>query len=254
MSDDAITDPVATGGPRSAAVPGADSPIPFGPAFGVWAIAWIVGSGVLGAIAISATGHDLGDDLPIPVLALAAVVGWASFGVALVVLSRRYGSGSPVADYGIGFRPIDLVGVPLGIATQLALVPLLYWPLRRGWPDTFSHDALEERARELADRADGAMALLLILVVVVGAPIVEELVYRGLLQRSLATLLTPWPALGFAAVWFAFIHFAWVELPGLFLAGLVFGACVVVTGRLGPAIVTHAAFNAAGVAVVLGGS
>ena len=49
----------------------------------------------------------------------------------------------------------------------------------------------------------------------------------------------------------ALIHFSPVEYPGLFLAGLVFGGCVAATGRIGPAILTHAAFNATGLVMVL---
>ncbi|QRN80657.1 MAG: hypothetical protein JK586_03530, partial [Nocardiopsis sp. BM-2018] len=41
-----------------------------------------------------------------------------------------------------------------------------------------------------------------------------------------------------------------LELPGLFEAGLVFGACLLVTGRLGTAMVAHAAFNATALAAV----
>ena len=58
-------------------------------------------------------------------------------------------------------------------------MPLVYVPLRAWWPETFSDDRLEETARDLVDRADGAAVVVLVLVVVVGAPIVEELVYRG---------------------------------------------------------------------------
>jgi membrane protease YdiL (CAAX protease family) len=56
-----------------------------------------------------------------------------------------------------------------------------------------------------------------------------------------------------ASAWFALVHFSPVEYPGLFLAGLVFGGCVVATGRIGPAILTHAAFNAVGLVIVLSG-
>ncbi len=230
------------------------SPIPFGPALGSWAAAWILGSAVLAGLAIAAMGHELGDDLSIGTLGVVSLVGWGTFLVMLVMVSRRFGTGDVRADLAVAFRPIDLVGIPIGVATQFLLVPGLYWPLRRLWPDTFSTDAIEERAQDLADRADGAMVVVLVLVVVVGAPIVEELVYRGLLQRSLTNIVTAWPALVLTALGFAFIHFAWVELPGLFLAGLVFGAGLIVTGRLGTSIVIHAAFNVAGVAVVLSNS
>ena len=170
---------------------------------------------------------------------------------ALVLASRRWGTGDVVGDYGCVFRPIDLVGIPLGVATQLAFVPALYMPLRGLWPDTFSDERLEERAQDLADRAGGWLTVLLVIVVVVAAPLVEEFVYRGLLQRSVQTVIGPGFALVSVAAWFALVHFSPVEYPGLFLAGLIFGGCVLVTGRIGPSIVTHAAFNATGLIIVL---
>lgn len=225
--------------------------IPLVPAMACWALAWIVGSGVLAAIAIAAVGGDLDGDLTIGQLSVAAVVGWVSFLFALSVVSRRYGSGSFGADYAWGFRPVDLVGIPIGIVTQLALVPLLYLPLRAVWPDTFDSERLEERARDLADQAEGWSVVVLVLVVVVGAPIVEELVYRGMLQRSIAAASSPIVGLVVASIWFSLIHLAPVEYPGLALAGVVFGVSLLFTDRLGPAIVTHAAFNATGLAMVL---
>lgn len=229
--------------------------IAFGPAVATWAIAWVVGSVVLAPIVIVALGADLGadpgDDLTIPQLFAVAVVGWAAFLVALAVASRRFGSGDPLADFGWHFRPIDLVGVPIGVATQKVLVPLVYTPLRAIWPETFSSERVEERAQDLADRAGGGLTVLLVVIVVIGAPIVEELVYRGLIQRSASALIGAWPGLVLTSLWFAIIHFSPVEYPGLFVVGLVFGVCVTVTNRIGPAIVTHAAFNAVGIITVL---
>ena len=49
-----------------------------------------------------------------------------------------------------------------------------------------------------------------------------------------------------ASAWFAVIHFRPVEYPGLFAFGLVAGACLLVTGRLGMSIATHVAFNVTG--------
>jgi membrane protease YdiL (CAAX protease family) len=143
-------------------------------------------------------------------------------------------------------RPIDLAGIPAGVATQLVGVPLLYWPLRQIWPDAFSQSDIDERAKELADKAGGATTVLLVLVVVVGAPLVEELVYRGLLQRALQSVVGGAGALVLGSMWFSLIHLSPVEYPGLLLAGLVFGAWLTFTGRIGGAILTHAAFNATG--------
>ncbi len=236
-----VTDP-----PRAAA-----NPIAFGPAMGAWAVGWILGSIVAAPVVIVLLGANLGDELTIPQLAAVSMATWAAMVGALVVASRRFGTGDLVVDYAATFRPVDLAGIPLGIALQLLFVPLLYAPLRGIWPDTFSDERIEERAQDLADRAGGWSTLLLVLVVVVGAPLVEEFVYRGLLQRSVSSLVGVGFGLVSTSAWFALIHFSPVEYPGLFLAGLVFGGTVAVTGRIGAAIVTHAAFNATGLIVVL---
>jgi uncharacterized protein len=228
-----------------------DTPIAIGQATGTWAVAWIGGTVLAAPAMIALLGAELGGDLTIPQLAAASAATWVVMIGAVVVASRRFGTGDVIADYAATFRPVDLVGIPLGIATQLAFVPLLYLPLREWWPDTFSDEQIEERAKDLAERAGGWLTALLVVVVVVGAPIVEELVYRGLLQRSVSSAIGAGIGLVSTSLWFALVHFSPVEYPGLFLAGLVFGGCVALTGRIGPAIVTHAAFNATGLVVVL---
>ena len=225
--------------------------IPAAPALGTWSIAWVLGAIVVAPLLIVAAGGSVGDDLTIPQLALATLGSWTVFAFGLVLVSRRFGTGRLGADLGWSFRTIDLVGIPLGVATQFVLIPLLYVPLRELWPDTFDPDRIEQRAQELADQAGGLDTVLLVVVVVIGAPLVEELVYRGLVQRSLSSVVGASSGLLLTAILFSLIHFSPVEYPGLFVAGLVFGACVTLTGRLGAAIVTHAAFNASGLVMVL---
>ena len=84
--------------------------------------------------------------------------------------------------------------------------------------------------------------MLLLLAVV--APIVEELLFRGLLQGGLAARMDARLALALTSVAFAAVHFQPVQFPGLVIAGLVFGGLALRAGRLGPAIVAHMAFNA----------
>jgi membrane protease YdiL (CAAX protease family) len=196
-----------------------------------------------------------GNDYTVPQLALATGAAWLVQVAALVFTSSHYGTGEPVDDfvahYGVRFRPIDLVGVPAGVIAQLAIVPLVYLPLRAVWPDTFSKSELEQRARELADKANGWTVVLLVIVVVIGAPIVEELVYRGLLQRSMSAAIGVVPGLVVMSIWFALMHPTPIEWPGLMVAGALFGAGLALTGRIGPGIITHAAFNATGLILAL---
>ena len=88
------------------------------------------------------------------------------------------------------------------------------------------------------------------LIVVVGAPIVEELVYRGFIQGTLRGTMNHGVALVVTAVWFALIHFVPVEYPGLFAIALVLGLSYHFSHRIGMAIVTHMAFNATGLLLV----
>lgn len=216
----------------------------------VWFVAWFAGQ--LAFLFVAQVTGQAGPDgvTSIPVLALAITATWAAYAAGLWWASQRAGSGNPVADYAVAFRPADAVAVPVGILAQLVVVPVVYLPLRAVWPSTFTDDRLEETARDLVDRATGASAILLVGVVVVGAPLIEELVYRGLLQGSLAARINDALALVVASIWFALIHFRPVEYPGLFVAGLIFGGCFLVTGRLGTAIVAHASFNLTGLLAV----
>ncbi|MEX2626932.1 MAG: CPBP family intramembrane glutamic endopeptidase [Ilumatobacteraceae bacterium] len=209
-----------------------------------WLAAWVVAQGFVGAVL--AMSGEAAADFPASVgtLASALVASWVAWLAMLYVVSDRFGSRDPLADLAVRFDVRDIVAVPIGVLTQLVVVPVVYLVLRGVWPGTFDEARVEQRTRDLVEVAGGASIVVLVLLVVVGAPVVEELVYRGLLQRSFAARISDPIALVVASLWFAVIHFRLLELPGLFLAGLVFGGCLLVTGRVGTAIIAHAAFNA----------
>jgi len=127
----------------------------------------------------------------------------------------------------------------------------VYLPLEAVWPAAFGDDELQRNAEGLVERAGGITTVVLFVLVVFGAPIVEELFYRGLLQRSLlARFDDTLVVIGVAAV-FALIHFRPVEYPGLFVFGLIVGVAAKLTGRLGMAISIHIGFNLTGLLLVL---
>lgn len=222
------------------------SRITVGIAAATWMVSWLVGN-LAGASVVAAAGYGSpGDQAPVWVTLVAALSLWIPTLVALKVVSLRFGLGSWRFDYGLRFGAIDLVGIPIGVLTQLVLVRLVYWPLQGIWPDTFSSPQLEETARDLYDSADGVWLVALVLIVVVGAPLVEELLYRGLLQGAFVRRVSEPLAVALVALWFAAIHFRPVEFPGLIVIGVVLGVCALVTRRLGMGIVAHAAFNATG--------
>src|SRR5207248_894152 len=77
-----------------------------------------------------------------------------------------------------------------------------------------------------------------------GVPIVEELFFRGLVLRSLLRRWGPTASVIGSAVVFGVVHLELLQLPALVVLGLVLGVLVVRTGRLGPSIWAHGAFNA----------
>ncbi len=215
-------------------------------------VAWVLAQ--FASFAVLAAFGEAGDPattIPIAVLGAALLATWSVYVGSMWVSSYRSGTGDFVADYAVRVRPVDAIGLVIGALSQLLLVPLVYWPLQQIWPDAFSDEKLQETAKDLVDRAEGGSVVLLVLLVVVGAPVVEELFYRGLLQGSLAARYRPTVVVVGVAAVFALIHFRPVEYPGLFAFGLVLGVCALRTGRLGMPIAAHVGFNASGLAVAL---
>ncbi len=75
------------------------------------------------------------------------------------------------------------------------------------------------------------------------APLAEELLFRGLLQRGLARPLGDWAALAVASLAFGVAHGAVGHASAAFMLGLYFGAATLFTGSIVPAIVCHVANN-----------
>jgi membrane protease YdiL (CAAX protease family) len=218
-----------------------------GHAFAAWLIAALVA--LSGQIAIlAATGYvDVtADDRPLWLDAVLLIPLWVSLLTATIIISHQWGTGSLRDDYGLRFRTFDLLGVPIGIASQAVLVPAIYWVLR------VSSEDVSSQARTLTDRAGSdAEVVLLVLMVVVGAPIIEELFFRGLLMRAIQARWNDTLALVASALFFALVHFQPLQIPGLFAFGLILGACAQRTGRLGMGILAHSAFNATAVVMLL---
>lgn len=193
------------------------------------------------------------DDLPLSLVALSQLGLWLGLLGIPAVVTRLKGRGL-VEDLGLRLRWPDLWrGGLVGALLQLVALPLLYWPLLELLGKSASD--LEGPAREMTDRADGPLGVvLLVLLVGIGAPIVEEVFYRGLFQRALLKRgLPPAAAIGINAVVFGASHGQLLQLPALVLFGAVAGVLAHRSGRLGPAITAHVAFNMVTVVVLLAG-
>lgn len=216
-----------------------------------WAISYAIALLVSSAVLVSTGNVDLvAGKEPKWFLGVSALALWVPFVVGLFIVSKKFGSHKFARDYFLSFRIVDVWGIPIGVFSQLVLVGLVTWPFRLAFPNKFASDAVAKRAQDLFDNATGPWLVVLIVVVVFGAPLVEELVYRGFIQPGLNNRFNDSVALILTAVWFAGVHLQVVELPGLLAFALVLGYCFHRTKRLGMSVVAHIAFNATGILLV----
>ena len=196
-------------------------------------------AGVLSFIVPSSGGDANAADNPTTLfLALSALALWLPFVFMLRWVARRAGTDFRTY-FGLRFTKTDWLGIPLGVFCQVVLMNVINWPLNKWFPETFNPERIETRARDLVDAAQGAWFIVLFVVVVIGAPLVEELVYRGFIQGGLQTRIGSTWALIITSAWFTVIHLEPIEFPGLFAIALVLGLCYRRTQRLGLSMVTH---------------
>lgn len=171
------------------------------------------------------------------------------FGIGMLWFVRRQ------AEKG-GTKP-DWVDIPLGLGLFVVIYPLValsgilsHW-IARGF-DTVEQDRLAHDTLQLiaANRGDSWMWVL-VGVLVLLVPLVEELIYRVFLQSGILRIVrSRWLAVVLTSALFAASH--WAVLPEggkhaigpLFALSVAIGAAYERTGRLGVPIVIHSAYNA----------
>lgn len=182
-------------------------------------------------------------------LTVVTLVGeWVGLGGAVALACRRKGSGNLGTDFGFRIERQDVLpGLAAGVLSQLVLIPLLYLPLHLLGADL----DVSEKAREVTDLGKGLGLAVLAACIVIGAPLIEELFFRGMVQRSVARRLGSGWAVAISAVAFGITHFQPVQLLGLTAFGAVLGLLAQRAGRLGPSLVAHMAFNATTIVVLV---
>lgn len=180
---------------------------------------------------------------PVPFAAVFGAQVAASFAMVWH-LSRTSGSGSLAADTGLIVKGSDWWGIPAGMALQIGIAlvtaPLIVWL----WPD----GAPSQGVADVAASSETLVEQLAVLVVVVvGAPIIEEVIFRGMLLSILRRSLGYWPAILVSAGLFSAVHLldpnAIAVVPGLFLLGVALGWAALRRGDLSLAIAMHSGIN-----------
>jgi len=174
---------------------------------------------------------------------------WIGFVGAAVSASRLRGTGDLRRDFGLEFRPRDIVlGPVIGLAGQLLLLRLLYLPLEHVVPHL--NDKLSQPAKHITGGFPGADLAVIAVLTVVIVPVVEELFFRGLLLRALVRIfgraggaVGPSLAVVTSGILFGLAHFELLQLLGLSAFGVVLSVMAYKFRRLGPSIFAHATFN-----------
>ena len=214
----------------------------------------LVLSSILAGIWLGVTGDD---EISLGGQAFSQMGLWIGLAGGPILASRRKGSGSLATDFGWRFRWVDVaLGAAAAVFAIVVVVPVVGLLLRPllGTPD------VSQPVKDLVDKADGPAIVGLFLVAAVGAPLVEELFFRGLLLRSIEKSLgTGWAIAG-SSVFFGLAHpndlpaeAQVVVMAALAALAVVLATLAVRTRRLGPSILAHAVFNAINLVVVLAG-
>lgn len=213
-------------------------------------------AGLAGAFAATIAVYALGYDPlePLPFAAVFAGQAAATLGFVLW-LSRQRGTGSLAADVGFVIRPGDWWGVPAGMALQIAIALITLPLISLLFPD----GPPEQGVSEIAGTAQSLLEQIFIVAsVAVAAPIVEEILYRGMLLSILRKRLSPWVAVVVSAGVFSLVHAALdanaiAAVPGLFLLGVVLATVTLRRGNLSLAIALHSGINLLAAIVLLWG-
>lgn len=185
---------------------------------------------------------------------------WVGFFLGPFVACKARGSGRFLADLGVRFRPVDLLGVVIGVGSQFIL-DLLYSPFISHMKD------FTAPTHKLVGASHGWGYLVIAILTVCGAPFFEEILFRGLTFKALARLFTPQQpgatrrrAAGVVAavvvdgLLFGLAHWEPYQFAGLAVFGMVLAYISYRTDRLGMNMAAHASFNLVAVLALLGSS
>lgn len=187
-------------------------------------------------------------------VAVSAGLLYSTLIVVAVVLHRSRGGDASFAEaYGLTWKWSDIgVGTAASIAARIAATVLIL-PIVALDPDLNGSNVPTRSVVE----GRAALLVLLTIVAVVIAPVVEELFFRGVLQRSLEVALRPWIGVAVASIAFGLAHIDPARgranvavVLATTSGGAVFGALYRVLHRLPPGMVAHAMFNAVAIAVL----
>lgn len=208
-------------------------------------------------VMIAASIPALGPQDPLAAETIPALCGYLVGLTVAGIMVWLLSASSPQSGLSVGIKGV-LLGIPCFI---------LAWPVVNAagigavWvhervvgplPSQLAHQTLSR----IVDHRDNPWAWVMAALAVVAAPVLEEVIYRGLVQSAFIRLFgRPWPAILLSSALFAAVHVAssipWYAIVAIFVLGLGAGIAFERTRRLGVPIVMHILFNGANVAIAL---
>jgi len=191
-----------------------------------------------------------------PIVAYVAISVSIGYGPSIawcVYSSRRWGTGRLTADFGVRFRWADFGWGPLTyVASILGAVFVSIIIVELDIPFTSNTEGIGDLD------IDRTYVIALLISAVVAAPAVEELVFRGLMLRGLASRMPATLAVSAQGALFGLAHVDPERGRGniglalvLAMVGIVFGAAAFLLRRIGATMIAHAIFNGIAMIVVL---
>jgi membrane protease YdiL (CAAX protease family) len=189
------------------------------------------------------------------ILGIVGLLGsWTGMVGYLWFVSRKKGLGTFRDDFGFRFQWIDpLLGFGMGLFT-IFLAGIVGNVVAK----IFESERGSNVDQIFDDKSSAAIVVITAILAAVGAPIVEELFFRGLTLRSIERRLGPTAGIIGSAAVFGLLHFnggslgsALSLVSAITIFGLVFAFLTRWQGRLGPSIFAHMTINslAAGITV-----
>ncbi len=174
-----------------------------------------------------------------------------AFGLVLPLASAHFARG--LKGYGLRLRtvPRDLVAAcvhllavwPLVLAAIVATMRIGQWISRWFSGQDFQMPA-HEALRQMTEFSSVRLSVLLAFLAIVVAPLVEEMIFRGLFQTMIRSYLgRPWPAIMLTSALFAAVHANATHWPALFVLSVGLGYAYERSGSLFRPIFMHALFN-----------
>lgn len=190
-----------------------------------------------------------------PLLAYIVVAAIVSYGPSVawaVFVARRWGDGK-WSSVGWSFKWSDLGWGPLTWLTAVVLEAVIAVViLALDVPFTSNVD--------LEGSTDRTYVIALLIAAVIAAPIVEEVIFRGIVMRGFLSCMPAVLAIVLQGVLFGAVHFDPVRGVGntglvavLAGVGIVLGGAAYLFRRLGPVIIAHAILNGVALAIALSG-